>query len=81
MTPWTDVFVLIVLTCAGALVNYGILKGSLTAQVKSLSEKMLEIKQDVASFVTRTEYESRHKDLRENLSRIEGKLDNLMSRS
>jgi hypothetical protein len=39
---------------------------------------MRRMEANVATFVTRTEYESRHRDLQQSLARIDAKLDHIM---
>jgi hypothetical protein len=77
VNPWLNIVVIVGLQGIVAAVSYGVLRGSLSAQVAALKENLNRVESNVATFVTRTEYESRHRDLKENLTRIESKLDRL----
>ena len=77
MSPWLDVLCIVVFNALGATVSYGVLKGQTRSDISALRRDMERMEGNVQLFVTRTEYESRHKDLRESLGRIESKVDSL----
>ena len=75
---WINVLLIIGLSLSGSFVAYGILKGKTETELTSLRRDIDALQTNLAMFVTRTEYESRHKDIQQDLNRIEGKIDRLM---
>lgn len=79
MNPWLGISITVMLSASGALVSYGILKGSLQAEIVSLRRDVTSLRQDIGVYVTRSEYESRHRDLQVSIDRVERKVDRLLT--
>lgn len=77
MNPYLEMVALLVTWVLAAGVTYGVMRTKLEAlhfriiALENAAIKNMEI------FVSRTEYESRHRDIQEQLSRIESKIDNV----
>jgi hypothetical protein len=77
MSQWIGLAIIVGVQLVISGVSYGILRGSVTAEVDALKANLLRMETNVATFVTRSEYESRHGDLKSQLARIEDKLDKI----
>lgn len=76
MNPYLEMAGLLVTWVLAAGVTYGVMRTKLEAHDHRIEAlETAEIRR-VEQFVSRTEYESRHKDIQTQLQRIESKLDN-----
>lgn len=76
MSAWINIALILLLWLVTGAVTWGIVR----EQVTSLRRDMDAMRADVATYVTRSEYESRHKDLKGSVDRIETKVDQLIMR-
>jgi Flp pilus assembly protein TadB len=76
MNPYFEVVGLLITWVLAAGVTYGVMRTKLEAHDQRIATlEAAEIRR-AEQFVTRTEYESRHRDIQQQLQRIESKLDN-----
>jgi protein-arginine kinase activator protein McsA len=81
MSYWLNPILTIIISVVGGAIAYGIFSGKTQAEIISLKRDIEQLRTNTQLFVTRTEYESRHQDIRENLRRIEAKVDQLVIHS
>jgi hypothetical protein len=77
MNLGADIAVVIITWLVTGGVTYGLMRGKLDSIGDRITKMEARSERDVSLYVTRTEYESRHQDIREQLARIESKLDNI----
>lgn len=76
MNPYLEMVALLATWVLAAGVTYGVMKTKLEAHDDRIAALEAIAIRQVEVFVSRTEYESRHKDIQSQLQRIESKLDN-----